>query len=147
MQALYAAHVAHLADAYARAAASVGVDVVVLHAGTPQLRDRFDDQHHPFRPTPAFAHWIPLLEPDALVILGDGPRPKLVRPRIDDFWEAPPPAPPDWVLAPFDVVTTREVRAARVAVISSTPPVWADPAHTNPPALLAALDEVRTRKT
>jgi len=150
---LYAAHVEHLVAAQLRAMAAAGVDVLVLHAGSQALKDRFDDQHHPLRPTPAFAHWVPLAEPDALVILREGARPKLVRPRIDDFWEAPPAPPPDWVLAPFDVVTVdaaklaAEVPAGRRAIVSSAAPAWADAAEVNPTALLAALEETRTRKT
>jgi Xaa-Pro dipeptidase len=147
----YAAHVAHLRAAYAAAAASAGVDTLILHAGSAQLRDRFDDQHHPFRPTPAFAHWLPLAEPDALLVLSGERRPRLVRPRIDDFWEAPPPPPPDWVLAEYDVEVVADpssiaLPAGRRALISSTPPGWFD-ADANPAALLAALDQVRTRKT
>lgn len=150
---LYAAHVTHLVDAYGRAAAAAGVDVLVLHAGTPALKDRFDDQHHPLRPTPAFAHWTALLEPDTLLVLRPGARPRLVRPRFDDFWEAPPEPPHHWELAPFDVITADPARAfaelpsARRVLVSSAPPAWADPAATNPPALLAALDQTRTRKT
>jgi len=149
---LYAAHVRHLIDAQTAAMAAAGVDVLVLHAGSPALKDRFDDQHHPLRPTPAFAHWVPVADPDALVILRAGARPRLIRPRVDDFWEAPPAPPPDWVLAPFDVATVDaariagEIPAGRRAIVSSAPPPWAE-GDVNPPALLAALEETRTRKT
>lgn len=146
LAALYAKHIAHLCDATAKAAAAVGVDVVVLHAGTPALKDRFDDQHHPFRPTPAFAHWLPLLEPDAMLVVRGGHRPRLVRPKLDDLWEAPPAPPPDWVLAQFEP-GGGDPPAGRRAVISSAPPSWALPDELNPPALLAALDQVRAIKT
>jgi Xaa-Pro dipeptidase len=150
---LYAAHVKHLIQTQSAAMAATGVEVLVLHAGSPALKDRFDDQHHPLRPTPAFAHWAPVAEPDALVILREGARPTLVRPRIDDFWEGPPAPPPDWVLAQFEVVTVdatrieQQIPKGRRAVISSAPPSWAQPTEINPPAVLAALEETRTRKT
>jgi Xaa-Pro dipeptidase len=153
LSALYAKHVAHLIQTQTAAMAATGVEVLVLHAGSPALKDRFDDQHHPLRPTPAFAHWAPVAEPDALVILREGARPTLVRPRIDDFWEAPPAPPPDWVLAQFEVVTVdaakieAQIPKGRRAVISSAPPAWAQPTEINPTAVLAALEETRTRKT
>jgi len=148
---LYAAHVAHLTEACAAAAASAGVDVLVLHAGTPALRDRFDDQHHALRPTPAFAHWVPLAEPDAVLVIAPDARPRLVRPRIEDFWEAPPAPPPDWVLAAFDVEElpagkAPELPPGRRALVSSAPPSWAGDL-VNPPTLIAALDKVRVHKT
>lgn len=147
----YAAHVKHLTEACADAAAKAGVDVLVLHAGTAALKDRFDDQHHRLRPTPAFAHWVPIAEPDAVLIVAPDRRPRLVRPRVEDFWEAPPAPPPDWVLAPFDVEeiaagAAPELPGGRRAVVSSAPPEWAGDA-VNPPALLAALDQVRVTKT
>jgi Xaa-Pro dipeptidase len=142
---LYPAHVAHLNEAYARAAEASGVDTLVLHAGSPAPVDRFDDQYHPLRPTPAFAHFVPLLEPDALVIVRPGRRPALVRPRIDDFWEAAPEAPPDWVLAPFDLVA--DVPIGKRAVITSARPAWALADEINPAGLLAALAQTRTLKT
>ncbi len=147
----YAAHVAHLTDAYAAAAASAGVDAIVLHAGSQALKDRFDDQHHALRPTPAFAHWVPLAEPDAVLVVTPGKKPRLVRPRIEDFWEAPPAPPPDWVLAPFDVEEIQagaapQLPGGRRAVVSSAPPAWAGDA-VNPPKLIAALDQARVTKT
>src|SRR5215470_13370962 len=101
LAAAYPAHVAHLNEAYSRAAQAAGLDAIVLHAGAPALIDRFDDQHHPLRPTPAFAHWVPIAEPDAVVVVRPGAKPALVRPVVDDFWEAAPATPPEWVLAPF----------------------------------------------
>jgi Xaa-Pro dipeptidase len=153
LAALYADHVAHLTTVYAAAATACGYDAVVIHAGALALRDRFDDQHWPLRPTPAFAHWLPLAEPDAALVLVVGRAPRLRRPRIDDFWEAPPAPPPDWILSRFDVDAgapdALEAPAPRTAVISSAPPAWPGlaGADVNPPALLAALDATRTKKT
>jgi Xaa-Pro dipeptidase len=151
--AAYAAHVAHLNEHYGRAAAASGYDAIVLHAGAPALRDPFDDQHWALRPTPAFAHWIALDEPDAVIVVAPGRAPRLRRPRIDDYWHAPPPAPPAWLLAPFAVEDAAPAEltapAPRTAVISSAPPAWPGlaGADVNPPELIAALDQVRTRKT
>jgi Xaa-Pro dipeptidase len=154
----YRAHVEHLIATCTAAAASAGVDVLLVHAGTPALKDRFDDQYHPLRPTPAFAHWLPAAPPDSLLVIAAGHRPRLVRPRIDDFWEAPPEPPPDWVLAEYDdvVVDAAGVAGAaapppgRRALVSSAPPAWASGLvgdAVNPPELVAALDHTRVRKT
>jgi Xaa-Pro dipeptidase len=51
------------------------------------------------------------------------------------------------VLAAFDVGEAEAPAGPRRAVVSSAPPAWADAGEINPPALLAALDQVRTRKT
>jgi Xaa-Pro dipeptidase len=150
----YAAHVDHVVPAYATAAQRAGYDALALHAGAPALVNRFDDRHHPLSITPAFAHVAPVAEPDAWIVLRPGARPRLIRIVVDDFWEAPPPPPPDFVLAAFDVVLATPDHArgllpqGRTAYVSRDPDALAAPAaDVNPPALIAALDAVRTRKT
>jgi Xaa-Pro dipeptidase len=150
----YAAHVELIAQAYAAAAERAGLDAIAIHAGVPALANRFDDQHHPLSRTPAFAHLTPLAEPDAWLIIEPGTRPRLIRTVVDDFWEAPPAPPPDFVLSAFDVVLAAPGRAidliprGRTAYISRDPDaIAADAADVNPPAIVAALDAIRTRKT
>ena len=150
----YSAHVDHVVNAYASAAQRAGYDALALHAGAPALVNRFDDRHHPLSITPAFAHVAPIAEPDTWIVIRPGARPRLIRIVVDDFWEAPPPAPPDFVLAAFDVVlaTPEQVHSllprGRSAYVSRDPDALAAPAaDVNPPALVAALDAVRTRKT
>src|SRR5437879_5596246 len=93
LAAAYAEHVDQVVRAYAAAAEHAGKDAVAIHAGAPALINRFDDRHHPLSTTPAFAHVLPLAEPDAWLVIRPGARPRLIRSVVDDFWEAPP-APP-----------------------------------------------------
>lgn len=149
----YRAHVDHVVNAYATAAERAGLDALVLHSGAPALVNRFDDRHHPLSQTPAFTHVAPIAEPDAWIVIAPGARPRLIRAVVDDFWEAPPPPPPDFVLAAFDVVLAAPAQArallpqGKVAFVTRDPDALADARDVNPPALIAALDAVRTRKT
>src|SRR5262249_46868682 len=110
----YAAHLDHVTRAYAAAAERTGFDALAIHAGAPALVNRFDDLHHPLSQTPSFAHVLPLAEPDAWVVIAPGARPRLIRTVVDDYWEAPPAPPPDFVLAGFDVVLAAPGRAADI---------------------------------
>lgn len=148
----YPDHVAHLQRATEAVLAAHKYEAVVLCSGAPQSKNRFDDQSWPLSPTPAFAHWCPLVEPDAYVVVRPGRAPTLVRTIVDDFWEtlAPPESEHFW--PQFDVVTIGAglsgdvLPGGRVAVITRDPGA-APPGDVNPPALLAALDLIRTKKT
>jgi Xaa-Pro dipeptidase len=148
----YPEHVRHLQAAAEAALAQHQLEALVLCSGAHQSKNRFDDQSWPLSPTPAFAHWCPLVEPDAFVIVRAGRTPTLVRTVTDDFWEttAPPESEHFWPV--FDVVTIGPGHAGdvlpggRVAVITRDPGS-APPGEVNPPALLASLDAIRTRKT
>lgn len=155
---LYRAHVARNQAGYESALAAAGLDAVVLHAGEVQEVSRFDDREWPFKPSPSFAHWLPLVEPDAWLVVRPGQRPRLIRCRADSFWEAPTAPLPDHVLAHFDTAHARpdalaaELPAGRVAFIGESAAAAAragiaDPARQNPPALTAALDQLRALKT
>jgi Xaa-Pro dipeptidase len=169
----YAAHIDHLSRAYGDAIAAAGYDALVIASGRAAAKNRFDDQYWPLSPTPAFTHWLPLPEADAFVVLRPGARPKLVRTVVDDYWDAPkaparrpnpsdirtdaPAAPSqvqpesDHFWSAFELV---EVRADDVAAQLPSGPRVATitrdalpEGNTNPPALVAALDRIRTRKT
>lgn len=152
LAATYPDHLAALQRGAEAALAAHGFDALVLCSGTAAPRSRFDDQNWPLLPTPAFAHWCPLLEPDAFLVIVPGARPRLVRTIVDDYWEttAPPESSHFWPC--FDLVEVRPGGAGDAlppgtrAVLTRDPD--AAPAGTvNPPALIAALDLLRTRKT
>jgi Xaa-Pro dipeptidase len=152
LAATYPEHLEVLQRGYEAALAAHGFDAVVLCSGGAATRSRFDDQAWPLLPTPAFAHWCPLLEPDAFIVVKPGARPQLVRTIIDDFWEvlAPPESNHFW--SSFELVEVAAGGAGgalptgKVCVITRDPE--SAPAGTvNPPELLAALDLLRTRKT
>jgi Xaa-Pro dipeptidase len=149
----YPDHLEYLQRGYEAALAAHGFDAVVLCGGTPASRNRFDDQSWPLMPTPAFAHWCPLVEADAFLVIRPGARAKLVRTIVDDFWETTSPPESQHFWSSFEVVEVKAGHAgdalpgpSRVAVITRDPDA-APPGDLNPPALLAALDALRTTKT
>ncbi len=148
----YPHHVAYLQKGYEAALAAHGFDAVILCSGAPTAKCRFDDQYWPLSPTPAFAHWCPLVEADAFVVVRPGKKPTLVRTVVDDFWEMAAPPESDHFWSAFEIVEVKPGLAGdalpggRVAVITrdqGTSP----PGTVNPPGLLAELDLLRTRKT
>jgi len=152
LAATYPAHLEVLQRGYEAALAAHGFDAVVLCGGSPASRSRFDDQSWPLLPTPAFAHWCPLVEADAFLVIAPGKRPRLVRTIVDDFWEttAPPESNHFWPC--FELVEVAPGHAGdalpggKVAVITRDP--GAAPTGTvNPPALVSSLDLLRTRKS
>jgi Xaa-Pro dipeptidase len=152
LNALYATHVATLQRGTEAALAAHGYDALVLCSGSAAMRNRFDDQTWPLNPTPAFAHWCPLYEADAYIVIRPGQKPRLVRTLVEDFWETQAPPESDHFWSAFEVVEVKAGGAADalpggpVAVITrdqGTAPTGA----VNPPALVAALDALRTKKS
>lgn len=147
----YPAHLAYLQRGYEAALAQHGYDAVVLCAGSPAAKNRFDDQSWPLNPTPAFAHWCPLREADAYIVVRAGKRPQLVRTITEDFWEEGQPPESEHFWDGFEVVETRgnaheSLPKGKVAIVTrdqGTSPAG----EVNPPALIAALDALRTTKT
>ena len=148
----YTAHIETLQRGTEAALAAHGFDAVILCSGTAAQKNRFDDQYWPLCPTPAFAHWCPLVEADAYVVVRPGERPRLVRTVVEDFWETHAPPESDHFWSAFEVMEVKPGMAGdalpggKVAVITrdqGTSP----PGTVNPPALIAALDLLRTRKT
>jgi Xaa-Pro dipeptidase len=148
----YPDHVAYLQKATEAALAAQGYEALVVCGGAAQSKNRFDDQSWTLCPTPTFTHWCPLAEADAFIIVRAGRKPTLVRTVTDDFWETTPPPESDHFWGEFDVVTVGPGHAGdvlpggKVAVVTRDPG-QAPPGEVNPPALLAALDAIRTRKT
>lgn len=145
-------HIAQLQRATESILAEHQVEALVLCSGAAQSKNRFDDQSWPLSPTPAYSHWCPLVEADAFVVVRPGRTPTLIRTVVDDFWEAPAPPESDHFWTAFDVVTVGPGHASdvlpggKVAVITRDPG-QAPPGEVNPAALVAALDQTRTKKT
>lgn len=152
LAATYPAHLEYLQRGTEAALAAHGFDAVVLCSGSQAARNRFDDQMWPMVPTPAYAHWCPLADPDTFVVIRPGARPRLVRTIVDDYWEVPRPPESNHFWSCFDVVEIGEGHAGdalpggKVAVITRDPGT-SPPGTVNPPGLIAALDVLRTRKT
>jgi Xaa-Pro dipeptidase len=148
----YPDHIRQLQAGTEAALAAHGFDAAILCSGTAAARNKFDDQYWPLSPTPAYAHWVPLFEPDAFVVVRAGKRPMLVRTIVDDYWETQKPPESDHFWSEFEVIEVKPGHAGdvlpggKVAVITrdaGTSP----PGTVNPAPLLAALDLLRTRKS
>ncbi len=152
---LYRAHIASLQAGTGRALEAEGFAALLVHAGAVQSVSRFDDRDWPFKPTPTFAHWLPLVEPESWLVVEPGVRPRVLRCYQAGYWDGPPPPPPDWVWSEIDVRSIApdklagELPTGRLAFIGEDPARAAalGITHGNPPALVAALDQIRTRKT
>jgi Xaa-Pro dipeptidase len=148
----YSAHLAQLQTGTEAALAEHEFDAVILCSGAAAMRNKFDDQYWPLMPTPTFAHWCPLLEADAYVVVRPGHKPQLIRTIVEDFWETQAPPESDHFWSGFEVIEVKPGLAGdalpggKVAVITrdaGTSP----PGTVNPPNLIAALDLLRTRKS
>ncbi len=153
---LYVDHVAALERAYAEILTEQKWDCVAISSGGLVKRTEFDDQFWPLRASPPWQHWLPLAEPEGVLVLRPGRRPKLVRVVQRGFWEKAAPPESDVFLTRFDVVGTsnpaeakQHVGAGRVAWVGELRGAGAAPdaACINPPALVRALDALRVQKT
>lgn len=108
---LYAEHLSERQRLTEAALAATGWDGLVLHSG--RLRCYYaDDQTMPFRPAAHFAHWLPLREPDNLLLVRPGSRALLIRCVRQDYWyEQAALGAPFW-LEHFDVVEVADVAQA-----------------------------------
>ena len=156
LEGLHRAHVSRLAADTGQALRKHGYDALVVHSGAPQKRTQADDQYWPLRVTPEFQHWLPLMEPGCALVVEPGRKPRLLRLRETNFWEALAPPETDHFWGSFDVVEASSAPAMRdllprahVAFIGdevAAAKAWGI-ADVNPPQLVAALDQLRVHKT
>lgn len=158
LDALYLDHVADLERRYAGVLSNERLDAVVIHSGSLVKRSQFDDQFWPLRPSPHFAHWLPLVEPECAVVFRPGQRPKLVRTTALSFWETPPEPESRAFFEALDVVevrgaaaTAKQVGSGRVAFVgedAKSASAWGVPSEQAcPPSMVKAFDALRTTKT
>jgi Xaa-Pro dipeptidase len=157
LDALYTDHIARLQDGHAQALDTAGFDALLIHAGRAQAQSPFDDQFWPHKPTPAFAHWLPLLRAEAALLVQPGKKPRLFHPVVNDYWDSEPEPESEHFWQAFDeieIAGPADIRPhlpARVAFIGNDrePAAgWDIPAEAiNPAALVAALDLLRAHKT
>ena len=150
--AAWPAHLAYLQKGYEAAMAAHGFEAIVLCSGQAHLKNRFDDQTWPLSVTPSFAHWCPLVEADAFIVVRAGKTPTLVRTVTDDYWETPelPESEHFWI--GFDVVEAAPGLASDVLPGGNVAVITRDQGNApggtvNPAALITQLDLLRTKKT
>ncbi|MDH4573183.1 Xaa-Pro dipeptidase [Salinicola acroporae] len=149
------AHLERLEAAYANILATQGFDAVLIYSGHAGVHFA-DDQETSFRSYGHFVHWTGAShhQHDWLLIQ-PGSKPRWYYYAPADFWHLSTPAPTG-VLAQMMTLEPlrdtgwpppRQISARRLAVIgnldASAMPLGAE---LNPPALLAALDDLRMRK-
>ena len=150
LSSLHRAHVRALSEGTAAALEKTGFDAVLIHSGTPVKKTQADDQYFPLRVTPHFQHWLALAEPSCWLLVVPGKQPHLFRAAEASFWEAPAPPESDHFWGSFEVSGGKPVRPqGRVAFIGDDAQAAAEAgiSAVNPPALVAALDQLRVRKT
>src|SRR5438067_8180742 len=156
LEELHQAHVARLTADTARALRQHGFDALVIHSGTPQKWLHPEDNYWPLRVTPEFRHWASLSEAGSAIVVEPGRKPRLVRRPEQSFWEAPAPPETDHFWSSFDVAEVATAEAmrdlmpkGRVAFLGddvAAAAAWGIVA-TNPPELVATLDQLRVLKT
>ena len=87
---LYKDHVAHLVRSYSSVMERTGFDAIVIHSGALKKRTEYDDKYWQLRSTQNFQHWLPLAQPDCVVTVVAGKKPKLYWPVETSFWEKQP---------------------------------------------------------
>jgi len=159
LQSKYKDHVAELLRQYARVLEEQKLAGVVIHSGAPKARSLFDDQVWPLRPVPHFAHWLPLVTARSALLIEPGRKPTLFWCNVLDFWEGAAKPETDHFWASFDVKEVREPAAIKTLLPTGRAlafvgeergdcELWGLPASAfNPKGLLAALDQVRVKKT
>jgi Xaa-Pro dipeptidase len=156
--ALYAEHIRARQAKAETALAAAGFDAMVVQSGAP-FTYYADDMDAPFRPTPHFAHWVPMDGPHHLLLVRPGKKPKVLRVHPEDYWyEQAPLGSPFWAQE-FDLAEVKSedeawktaAPTARTAYVGDSPAsaekhgVAKD--RVNPPSLLARLDWDRSLKT
>ena len=155
LEELHRAHVSRLADDTAEALKQHGYDALVVHSGSPQKRTKSDDQFWPLRVTPEFQRWLPLSEAGCALAVEPGRKPRLLRLRETNFWEATAPPETDYFWGAFDVVEVSSAAQMRDLLPKGRLAFLGDEAAVamawgivdNPPALVAALEQLRVHKT
>jgi Xaa-Pro dipeptidase len=153
---LYEPHLQTLMQRTERSLAATGFDALVIHAGCPPTLF-LDDQDYPYKVNPHFKAWVPITDnPQCILVIAPGARPKVLFHQPDDYWHKPAALPRAPWTAAVDLLPMSEPSKAgdqwahlgRVAYIG--PGAFAegtDPASANPPELLTRLHYDRAVKT
>ena len=140
------------------ASGGVGVEGIVLHAGTA-ARYHSDDLAVPFRTLPHFARFAPAPGADHILVFRPGEALRLALVTPADYWEEPPRGPEHPFRDLLDILPVSSFEAGIAAVgdvshcayLGNSPEAAAAlriPAQAvEPPRLLSALDWYRAYKT
>ncbi|MCE0732132.1 Xaa-Pro dipeptidase [Halomonas sp. G15] len=147
-------HLDALERDYAQILAHHSLDGVLIHSGHPRAHFG-DDQEASFAAYGHFVHWTGHAQlAHSWLLVRPGRTPRLYLHAPEDFWHLPAALPDEAWVARFEVERGRfetppVLPAGRFAVIGDVDGATAQAlgAQANPPGLVAALDELRVRKS
>lgn len=144
---LYLRHVRTLMHRADQALAASGFDALVVYAGAPPLQF-LDDQDYPFKVSPQFKAWVPVLDnPRCVLVYSPGSRPKVLFHRADDYWHKPADMPQGGWTAAIDWEPMADPSRAPLAWAALGKVALIGPGEANPPELLSRLNYDRAVKT
>lgn len=91
LQASYFEHLKDLQAKCEQALARTGFAQLVVHSGVGLKQRSADDQYWPLKANPSFLHWLPLAQPNQVLVIRPGKTPTLIRPLDTSFWHGPAP--------------------------------------------------------
>ena len=101
--ALYADHVAAVAERHNHALEKAGAGHAVIYSGNPKLAF-LDDYYHPFKANPHFVSWAPLIAlPFSYIVYTPTETPVLVYFQPQDYWHVVPGKPDGYWTEHFDI--------------------------------------------
>ncbi|GAA3907914.1 Xaa-Pro dipeptidase [Halomonas cibimaris] len=149
-------HIQRLLAAYRTLMQQHGLDAIALYSGHA-LPHYGDDQYPNFKAAGHFVHWSPLFEAQhSWLVITPNAKPRLLLHAPTDFWHLTPTLPDEPWVGEFDVELVNEPATpalqGNVALIGDVDalqqgPVALPHGEANPPALVAALDELRMHKS
>jgi Xaa-Pro dipeptidase len=99
----YAAHLAVLTARADEALAKAGFEHLLVASGVEKMRF-LDDMPYPFKASPQFKAWVPLVQdPNSWIAYTPGSKPLLVHYQPDDYWHVPPSPPQGEWVEHFDI--------------------------------------------
>lgn len=154
LEAAHATHLDALESAYAVLLEAHGYDAVLLYSGRPHTHFA-DDQQASFATFAHFLHWVPLPGiQHSWLLIRPGQAPLLRFHAPADYWHLTPRLPDaGWTrrfsIDPTDSGAPPSAGSGRIALVGEIEPALAHEigGELNPPALLAALDELRVCKS
>ena len=100
---LYPAHLSTIKSRVDDALQKAGFDHLLVAAGIEKMRF-LDDMPYPFKVSPQFKQWLPLvMNPHCWISYSPGKKPVLAYYQPDDYWHVPPSAPEGAWVEHFDI--------------------------------------------
>jgi len=152
---LYPAHLSTIKSRVDDALQKAGFDHLLVAAGIEKIRF-LDDLPYPFKVSPQFKQWLPLvMNPHCWISYSPGRKPVLAYYQPDDYWHVPPSAPEGAWVEHFDIrVIDEPAKAAqhlpssgRLAIIGEADAALLGFAPNNPKPVIDFLNFHRAFKT